>query len=174
MKESLLKEVTWSTQDLAFKVLKPGTKVYDTLVNAPRMRGGNECPATLLYDALALRYNEADPGDLMLVNLPNRPTASNLRKNLQARGVGEHDYRLFRPIYDENGERYPRERRPLALQRITNTPMTTVRPYPAIAAKLAKQAVVRGAEYNFSLHEAPAIPGPAEQIHAETQGLANT
>lgn len=150
MKETTLDELGWTQDDLALKVIKPGSLKFDNLTMAARTRGPLEAPATVLYDALALRYNDAEVGELILFNLPNKPSAGNLRKTFESRGLRDLDYRLFRPLFDENGERYPANRRPLVLQKLAETPMKTIRPYPAIARRLAKQAEERGTAYNYA------------------------
>ena len=167
-------EPSWAGNDMAFKAIKPGSLGFERLTRETSGRGLQNQPATLLYDALALRYNQAEPGDLLMVSLPNRPTSSNLRKIIEARGLKESDYHLFRPRFDERGQHLPIDKRPLVLQRITDKEMRTIQPYTATAAQMAKEAEQRGGSHDFSQPENPAIPGPAEEISAKNQVLANT
>jgi hypothetical protein len=164
----------WSPVDTAFKVVRQGTVGFDLMTREVRGQGGNGQRTTVLYDSIALRYNQLDPGDLFIVSLPNHPTLGNLRKNLKARGVSEHDYRLFRPVCDETGRLYRGNRRPLALQRLTVKKMTTIQPFPADAARLAKEAEERGTTFNFRQPEFPLKPGPAEDISAGSEIVVNT
>ncbi|UVE16164.1 hypothetical protein NVV93_11030 [Pseudomonas sp. LS44] len=111
-----------------------------------------------------MSYNQAELGDLLMVALPNRPSTSILRKIIEARRVKECDYRLFRSACDEHGQRYPKDKLPLVLQRITDKKIRTIQPFPALAANMAKEAEQRGTTYNFSKPQNPAIPGPPEQF----------
>lgn len=140
----------WATDEVAFKVVKAGTRSYDHLTIEAGARGLQYQPSSLLYDALALSYNQTEPGDLLMAVLPNRPSTSNLRKTLEGRGVKECDYRLFRPTYDERGQHYPKHKRPLVLQRITDQKMRTIQPFPALAEHMAKEAEQRGTSHNFA------------------------
>lgn len=167
-------EPSWNANGMAIKVIKPGSPAFKNLTQEPATRGTQYQAASLIYDSLALRYNKAEPGELLLVALPNHPSTSNLRKIFGARGMKEDDYLLFRPMRDEHGKPFPKNKRPLVLQRITDKMMRTVQPYQAIAARVAKEAEERGASYNFAQDEKPVKPGPAEEISAENQDLVNT
>ncbi|MFC6691071.1 hypothetical protein ACFQD2_08545 [Pseudomonas lini] len=146
-------EPNWDANDMVIKVIKPGSLAFENLTQEPATRGTHFRTASLIYDSLALRYNKVEPGDLLLVALPNKPSASNLRKIFMGRGMKVDDYLLFRSIYDERGQRIPQNKRPLVLQRITDKMMETVQPCPAIAAQIAEEAEERGASYNFAQDE---------------------
>lgn len=168
------KEAPWTSADLAFQVVKPGTLSYDKLTRETAIRGHASQDVTLLYDSVALRYNMSEPGDLLVLNLPNKPVVGNLRKIFSARGLTESDFRLFQPMRDADGNRYEKADRPIVLQRITGKEMRTVQPYPSAAARLAKEAEARGEKVGL-LHQGKSVnPGPAEQISAESQELVNT
>lgn len=167
-------EPSWNTNGMVMKAVKPGSLAFENLTQEPATRGTQYQKATLIYDSLALRYNKAEPGDLLLVALPNQPSTSNLRKIFMARGMKEGDYLLFRPMLDERGKPFPKNIRPFVLQRITDKMMRTVQPYQAIATRMAEEAEVRGASYDFAQGEKPVRPGPAEGISAENQDLVNT
>jgi hypothetical protein len=164
----------WSTDDMAFKEIKPGSLGYAMLTKEGAVRSFKVQPATLMYDSLALRYNQCEPEDLLIVSLPNRPTTSNMRKNLRARGLSESDYRLFRPMLDEHGNRYHTDRRPLVIQRLTAKEMHTLQPYQATAAQLAREAEQRGVTHNFELPKIPVKSGLSEPISAGNQDLVHT
>jgi hypothetical protein len=89
---------------------------------------------------LALRYNKAKPRDLLLVELPNKSSTSNLRKTYEERGMNEGDYRLFPPMRDEHSQRHPKNKRPLVLQPITDNMMRTVQLCQAIAAMVCRSS----------------------------------
>lgn len=164
-KDESAKRPAWTTDEVAFKVIKTGTLGYDHLTIEAGARGLQYHESTPLYDALALSYNQTEQGDLLMVALPNRPSTSNLRKTIEGRGINEFDYRLFRPTFDERGQRYPNRKRPLVLQRITGQQMRIVQPsFAALAENLAKEAAQRGTSYNFAQPDNPAIPGSAEQL----------
>lgn len=146
-------EPSWNANGMVIKVIKPGSLAFENLTQEPATRGTQHQAATLIYDSLALRYNKAEPGDLLLVELPNQPSASNLRKIFMLRGMKEGDYLLFRPMRDERGQRFPKNKRPLVLQRITDKVMRTVQTFQAIAARVAEEAEERGALYNFAQDE---------------------
>ena len=165
---------SWDADGMTIKVIKPGSLAFENLTQEPATRGTQYQAATLIYDSLALRYNKAEPGDLLLVVLPNQPSTSNLRKIFGARGMKEGDYRLFRSMRDEGGQRLPKNKRPLVLQRITDNVMRTVQPFQAIAAKVAEDAEERGASYDFMQDEKPVFPRPVEEISAGNQNLVNT
>jgi len=173
-KNASAKKPAWAADDIAIKVVKTGTLSYERLTMVVGARDFQHQPATLLYDALALSYNQAEPGDLLMVALPNRPSTSNLRKILEARGVKECDYRLFRPAYDENGQRYPNQNRPLVLQRITDRVMRIIQPFPAMAKNMAKEAEQRGIRYSFMQSETPVIAASGDFFQAGDQDLAST
>lgn len=164
----------WSDGDLAFKVVKANSLAFANMTREVSARGAFGAAATVLYDAVALRYNQCAPGDLFILHLPNRPTMSNLRKHFKARGLDENDYRLFRPSADESGKRYRSHQRPLALQRLTSHEMTTVQPFPTEAAKLAKEASERGTEFNFEEPGKLVITGPADHFPAGNEDVVNT
>ncbi|WP_367372188.1 hypothetical protein [Pseudomonas lini] len=167
-------EPSWNADGMAIKVIKPGSLAFENLTQELAMRGTQYQAATLIYDSLALRYNKAEPGDLLLVVLPNQPSTSNLRKIFGLRGMKEGDYRLFRPMRDERGQRFPKNKRPLVLQRLTDNVMRVVQTFQAIAARVAQEAEERGASYDFAQDEKPVKPWPAEEISAGIQDLVNT
>jgi hypothetical protein len=172
--EPIKRKSKWSPEDAAFKVIKQGAIGYDELTQRFRGRGTPGQPTTVLYDSVALRYNQCEPGDLFILRLPNNPSISNLRKNLKARGVDDGDYRLFRPVCDETGRAYHINQRPLVLQRLTKRLMTTVQPFPTHAAKLAKMAEQRGNQNDPQAVEFPVNPWPAEEISAGSENVVNT
>ncbi|VVQ13503.1 hypothetical protein PS938_03929 [Pseudomonas fluorescens] len=141
--------LNWNADDIAFSVFEPGSLSYENLIKERVTRAFQHQPSTLIYDALALSYNQIKKGELMLLELPNRPTISNLRKTLEARGLDESDYRLFRSNCDERGQRTPKDSRPLLLHRLSEKTMRTVQPYLTIAAKMAEEAKQRGISHNF-------------------------
>jgi TusA-related sulfurtransferase len=165
---------SWDANGMVIKAIKPGCLAFENLIQDPATRGTQCQESTLIYDSLALRYNKAEPGDLLMVELPNKPSTSNLRKTIENRGMKEADYRLFRPMRDEHGNPFPKNMRPLVLQRITDKMMRTVLPHQAIAARMAEEAEERGASYNFVQDEKPAKPGPARQFSAGIQDMVNT
>lgn len=164
----------WSKEDTHFKIVKQGTLAYEALTSEGRVRGALGQPSTILYDSVALRYNECDPGDLFMFNLPTKPELFNLRKNFRARGLKETDYRLFRPLVDETGKRYHRDRRPVAVQRLTNARMIPIEPFPREAAVLAKEAELRGATAFLARGENPVNPRPADEFSAGNENVVNT
>lgn len=174
MKRDFKQDNDWTPEDLAFKVVKQGTVGYSQMTKEVRVQGTYGQKSTLLYDSIALKYNQCEPGDLFVVVLPNNPSASNMRKNLKSRGLAEDDYRLFRPCYDEQGRQYLVRQRPFALQRLTNQQMTPLQPFPALAAKLAKEAESRGAHHDFRQVEKPVKPGPAKEISAGIEDVVHT
>ncbi len=165
---------SWDANEMTMQVIKPDSVAFENLTKVAAVRGAQHQPATLLYDSLALRYNQASVGDLLMVMLPNRPTASNMRKNINNRGLAEGDYRLFRPIRNEHGQRYPKNMQPFGLLRLTNKTMRTVQPFQVDAAKMAQEAEQRGASRNLLQDENPVIPRLAEEISAENQDRVNT
>ncbi|MCY1267810.1 hypothetical protein D9M68_102010 [compost metagenome] len=167
-------EPSWNANGMVIKAIKPDCLAFENLTKDPATRGTQCQESTLIYDSLALRYNKAEPGDLLMVELPNKPSTSNLRKTIENRGMKEGDYRLFRPMRDERGNPFPKNMRPLVLQRITDKMMRTVQPHQAIAARMAEEAEKRGASYNFAQGENPVKPGPAEEISAGIQDMVNT
>lgn len=167
-------EPSWNANGMVIKAIKPDCLAFENLTKDPATRGTQCQESTLIYDSLALRYNKAEPGDLLMVELPNKPSTSNLRKTIENRGMKEGDYRLFRPMRDECGKPFPKNMRPLVLQRITDKMMRTIQPYQAMAARMAEEAEERGASYNFAQDEKPVKPGPAEEISAGNQDLVNT
>jgi hypothetical protein len=172
--DKVKKPTKWSPEDATFKVIKQGAVGYDQMTQEFRGRGTPGQPTTVLYDSVALRYNQCEPGDLFILSLPNKPSISNLRKNLKARGMGDGDYRLFRPSHDESGRPYHINQRPLVLQRLTKKLMTTIQPFPAHAAKLAKLAEQRGTSPEFQTSEIPVNPWPAEEISAGIENVIHT
>jgi hypothetical protein len=164
----------WSKDDTHFKIIKQGTMAFEAVTSQGRLKGAHGQPATILYDSVALRYNQCIPGDLFLISLPNNPSLFNLRKHLKARGVQEADYRLFRPTVDENGIRYRSNKRPVAIQRLTNTRMVPLQPFPNEAALLAKEAEARGVESALLRVENPVKPGPADEFSAGNGNVVNT
>lgn len=159
--------LNWNADDIAFSVFEPGSLSYEHLIQERVTRAFQHQPATLIYDALALSYNQIRKGELMLLELPNRPTVSNLRKTLEARGLEEHDYRLFRSNCDERGQRAPKDSRPLVLHRLSEKVMRTVQPYLTIAAKMAEEAKQRGISHNFMQDENQKNLQPEEKISTE-------
>lgn len=168
------KPANWSLEDATFRVIKQGAVGYDEMTQRFRGRGMPGQPTTVLYDSVALRYNQCEPGDLFILLLPNNPSISNLRKNFKARGVDDGDYRLFRPVTDENGKAYHLNKRPLVLQRLTKRLMTTVQPFPTRAAQLAKMAEHRGDLAHPKAPEFPVNPGPVEEISAGSENVIHT
>jgi hypothetical protein len=165
---------SWDANGMVIKAIKPGCLAFENLIQDPAKRGTQCQESTLIYDSLALRYNKAETGDLLIVELPNKPSTSNLRKTFENRGMKEGDYRLFRPMRDERGNPFPKNMRPLVLQRITDKMMRMVQPHQAIAARMAEEAEERGVSYNFAQGEKPVNPGPAEEISAGFQDMVNT
>jgi len=165
---------SWDANGMVIKAIKPGCLAFENLIQDPATRGTQCQESTLIYDSLALRYNKAETGELLMVELPNKPSTSNLRKTFENRGMKEGDYRLFRPMRDERGKPFPKNMRPLVLQRLTDKMMRTIQPSQAIAARFAKEAEERGAFHNFAQDEKPVKPGPAEEISAGFQDLVNT
>ncbi|AOE86815.1 hypothetical protein [Pseudomonas sp. TCU-HL1] len=155
VKEEAAAKMTWSPNEITCKVIETGTPSYDRMTNEARGRGRGQQfrKSTLLYDALALIYNDTALGNLLVVDLPNRPSPSNLRKTIENRGVKECDYRLFRPTFDEHGQRYPLNKRPLVLQRISDQKMRTVQEFTTQAEAIAKEAAERGTSNNNSQPE---------------------
>lgn len=168
-KSKVTTKPNWNADDIAFSIFEPGSLSYEHLIQERVTRGSQHQPSTLIYDALALGYNQIKKGGLMLLELPNRPTISNLRKTLQGRGLEEHDYRLFRSNCDERGQRAPKDSRPLVLHRLSEKVMRTVQPYLTIAAKMAEEAKQRGTSHHFMQDENPKNPQPIEKISAEHQ-----
>lgn len=166
--------VFWTKDDTHFKVIKQGTLAYEAVTSEGRVRGAFGQPSTILYDSVALRYNECEPGDLFLISLPTKPELYNLRKNFKARGLAETDYRLFRPVVDETGKRYPTDKRPAAVQRLTNARMTPLQPFPREAAVLAKEAEARGGAAFLAQGENPVKPRPADEFSAGNENVVNT
>lgn len=161
-KEVTAKKPTWAADDIAIKVVKSGTLSHEHLTMEAGARGHQYQASTRLYDALAMSYNQAEPGDMLMVALPNRPSTSNLRKTFGDRGLKECDFRLFRPTVDEQGRRCPQDKRPLVLQRITDQKMRIVQQsLAALAEIMAKEAAQRGTSYNFAQPENPVNPGTA-------------
>ena len=171
-KRSALSE--WSKNDTHFKIIKQGTLAYEAVTSEGRLRGALGQPSTILYDSVALRYNECAPGDLFLMALPTKPELYNLRKHFKARGLLETDYRLFRPMLDETGKRYKANQRPVAVQRLTNARMIPLQPFPREAAVLAKEAEERGVASFFAREENPVKPRPADEFSAGNENVVNT
>lgn len=163
-------EQNGNAHNIAFSVFKSGSLSYEYLTQERVTRAFQHQPATLIYDALALSYNQVMPGDLMLLELPNRPTTSNLRKTLEARGLDENDYRLFRSTYDAGGQRASKNNRPLVLHRLTAKKMRTVQPCQTIAARVAEKAEQRGVSHTFMQDESPAIPH-SEKISVDQEPI---
>jgi hypothetical protein len=164
----------WKLEDTRLQVLDPGTRGFEMTSKEAAVRGHQSQPATILYDSLALRYNQCEPGQIMLCSLPNRPTTSNMRRNLQARGLTEDDYRLFRPMLDTKGGRYPKGKQPLAIQRLTARNMKTIQPYAAEAAQVAREAEERAAQDGILPIANPSKPGPASHFPAGIEVVVNT
>lgn len=169
----------WNVESTRIQVLNPGTVAYQMASKEAAVRGFNRQPATALYDAIALRYNECTPGQIILLDLPNRPTASNMRKYLRVRGLDEDDYLLFRPVFDGQGRRYPSDKTPLGLQRISGKDMRTLQPYPMEAARILRAAEEKSAVANAALEGivhggTPVNPGPADQFPAGNTDVTNT
>lgn len=164
----------WSKDDTHFKIIKQGTLAYEAVTSEGRLRGAAGQPTTILYDSVALRYNECAPGDLFLIALPTKPELFNLRKHFKARGLLETDYRLFRPMLDETGKRYRANQRPAAIQRLTNARMIPLQPFPREAALLAKEAEERGVSSFFAREENPVKPRPADEFSAGNENVVNT
>jgi hypothetical protein len=164
----------WSKDDTHFKIIKQGTMAFEAVTSEGRVRGALGQPSTILYDSVALRYNECDPGDLFLISLPTEPELYNLRKHFRARGVQETDYRLFRPVVDETGKRYARSKRPVAIQRLTNARMLPLQPFPREAAVLAREAEARGGTAFLARDTNPVKPGPADEFPAGNGNVVNT
>lgn len=158
-KEESATTPAWSIDEVAFKVIKTNSLSHDHLTKQVGARGLQHRPSTLLYDALALKYNETALGELLIVALPNRPSSSNLNKTIKARGLKEDDYRVFRPWYDERGQRLPKHKRPLVLQRISEQTMRTIQPFPALAESISRDAEQRGASFDFARPESRVMPG---------------
>ncbi|MBT8764790.1 hypothetical protein [Metapseudomonas boanensis] len=158
IKDGTSAKPAWTTDEIAYKVIETDTPGYARMTSEASGRGQQFSQSTVIYDSLALAYSQMTPGSLLVVSLPNRPTASNLRKTIETRGLQEEDYRLFRPTFDEHGRRYPRNKRPLVLQRITAKQMRTVQPFTALAEHVAKEAEQRGTTYNFAQPENPVSP----------------
>lgn len=164
----------WSKDDTHFKIIKQGTTQFEAVSSQARVKGSHGQPSTILYDSVALRYNQCAPGDLFLISLPNNPSLFNLRKHLRARGVQEMDYRMFRPTVDENGICYRNNKRPVAIQRLTNARMTPLQPFPTEAALLAKEAEERGADSTLLQVTNPVKPGPVDEFSAGNGNVVNT
>ena len=173
-KSKVSAQPNWNTDDIAFSVFEPGSKSYEHLIQERVTRAFQHRPSTLIYDALALSYNQIKKGDLMLLDLPNRPTMSNLRKTLKDRGLEEQDFRLFRSNCDERGQRVPKDSRPLVLHRLSEKVMRTVQPYLTIAANMAEEAKQRGMSHNFMRVENQKNPQPVERVPAEYQNLIDS
>ncbi|UVM35008.1 hypothetical protein [Pseudomonas sp. B21-019] len=148
-KNEVTAKPNWNADGIAFSVFEPGSLSYEHLIQERVTRAFHHQPATLIYDALALSYNQIKKGELMLLELPNRPTISNLRKTLEGRGLEEQDYRLFKSNCDEHGQLAPKDSRPLVLHRLSEKVMRTVQPYMTIAAKMAEEAKQRGTSHNL-------------------------
>jgi hypothetical protein len=97
-----------------------------------------------------------------------------MRRNLQARGLTEDDYRLFRPMLDTKGGRYPKGKQPLAIQRLTARNMKTIQPYAAEAAQVAREAEERAAQDGILPIANPSKPGPASHFPAGIEVVVNT
>jgi hypothetical protein len=157
-----------------FKIIKNGTLAFEAVTSVSRVRGAFGQPTTVLYDSIALRYNQCEPGDLFLMSLPNDPPLYNMRKHFKARGVAETDYRIFRPLCDETGAHFKPSKRPVAVQRLTSTRMIPLQPFPREAAALAKAAEERGVDAFLVQDENPVKPGPADEFPAGNENVVNT
>jgi hypothetical protein len=164
----------WSTENTHFKGIKNGTRAFEAVTSEGRIRGALSQPSTVLYDSVALRYNQTEPGDLFLMSLPTDPSLYNLRKFFKARGVQETDYRLFRPVADETGRRYKNSKRPVAVQRLTAARMTPLQPFPREAAALAKAAEERDGSVFLEQGANPVKPRPADEFSAGNGNVVNT
>lgn len=174
LKSNINAEPLWAGNEMAFEVTKPGSLDFENLTKVTSGRGLQHQPATIIYDAMAIQYNHAKPGEMLTMSLPNRPISSNLRKTIEGRGLNENDYILNRPRHDKHGKPYPKGMRPFTLQRMTDKVMRTIQPSSTFAAQMAKEAEQRGPTFDFAQPEKLGIPGPADQFSAENQELANT
>lgn len=156
----------WSAADLAIKVLKTGSAGHSRLLSKMSARNARESfdhPSTMVYDAMALAYNRMNVDDVMVVNLPTRPSLGNLRLIIKGRGLGPQDYRLYKPLCDENGQRFARGQNPYILQRTSDKEMRFARKYPAEAAALSQKAEAVGQAFDI-LHAQPGSkPTPQEE-----------
>ena len=164
----------WSKENTQFQIIKIGTLAFEAVTSTSRVRGSIGQPSTVLYDSIALRYNQCEPGDLFLMRLPNNPALYNMRKHFKARGLAETDYRVFRPLCDETGAHFKPSKRPLAVQRLTATRMNPLQPFPREAAALAKAAEERGVGAFLVQDENPLNPRPADEFSAGNGNVVNT
>lgn len=107
-----------------------------------RKPGTDISPSTAIYDGVAMIYNQADKGALVLVNLPNRPTMGNLHRVLKCRGlVNEMDYVAYKAVRDVHGVRYPVKERPVILEKLTDAAMRLFGPSTVLPRSLAMVAL---------------------------------
>lgn len=120
--------------------------------------------STAIYDGLAVLYNDAAPGTMLIVSLPNRPTMGNLKRILTGRGLvlGE-DYLAYRAKFDVNGLRYAVKARPLVLERMTDTLMKVSTGRQNFGKEMAAAARERG-EFTPSLTHAPEPPADPRKL----------
>lgn len=111
--------------------------------------------STAVYDGLAVLYNDAAIGTMLIVSLPNHPTMGNLKRVLTGRGLEcGVDYLAYRAKFDVNGLRYAVKARPLVLERMTETLMKVSTGRQNYGKEMAAAARERG-ESTPSLTHAP-------------------
>lgn len=110
-----------SLQSTLMRLGKEAVKKPDVLSDSPKQ---SLALSTAIYDGLAVLYNDAEVGSLVVVSLPNRPTMGNLNRILKGRGVvSGTDYAAYRAKFDVLGNKYPIKDRPLVLEKLTATQM---------------------------------------------------
>jgi hypothetical protein len=125
--------------------------------------------STAVYDGLAVLYNEAVVGSMLIIALPTRPTMGNLHKVLKGRGIVlDEDYRAYRAKFDVDGNRYPVKDRPLVVERLTPTLMKVSTKYQNFGREVAAAARDLGKE-SPELTHAKRLTG--KQSKADKEGL---
>ena len=76
------------------------------------------------YDALATSYNLLPKGGIMIIKMRSTATLGNVARVLYGRGVERNtDYTMHRLKEDAKGVPIPRQKRPVAIKRLTPVDM---------------------------------------------------
>ena len=111
------------TEETEVAVLKPGTDEHaaaefsiDTAVNHQSKKFD--------YNKLALAYNGAPVGSVLVLGNSNHLQTSNVVTILVARGlISKRDFNLNKAIRDVNGKRLAKEDRNLLMKKLTAKPL---------------------------------------------------
>ena len=106
--------------------IKPGHHLFNKVSDAIK---GQIKSNRIDYDAIAREYNDLPKRGILLIDVSQKTSLGNFANVLEGRGVVRNiDYAIVRMKETSDGERIPIQKRPIAIERKTDTDMLTLQP----------------------------------------------